>query len=121
MRRRAGTGGDALRAQAGAAAAAELARQTARPGACRSWPVDTADAASIGRLAAEVQARYDRHVVAVVNNAAVMPFGWSARELAQAVRTNVMGPVQLAQRLAPHMRPGGQPLSPPCRRARPAG
>ena len=45
-------------------------------------------------------------VVALVNNAAVMPLGWTAKELQLALRTNVQGPVQLAQQLAPHMRPG---------------
>lgn len=41
-----------------------------------------------------------------MNNAAVMPLGWTAKELQLALRTNVQGPVQLAQQLAPHMRPG---------------
>ena len=42
----------------------------------------------------------------VVNNAAVMSHNWADKDFSQACATNFVGPVRVAEKLAPLMQPG---------------
>jgi NAD(P)-dependent dehydrogenase (short-subunit alcohol dehydrogenase family) len=75
-------------------------------GAAHALPVDTGDAASIERLAADVHARFG-DVRLLVNNAGIETIGlaWelSAAAWERIVRINVLGPIHGVRAFAPRM------------------
>jgi NAD(P)-dependent dehydrogenase (short-subunit alcohol dehydrogenase family) len=80
-------------------------------GAAHALPVDTADPASIERLAADVHARFG-DVRLLVNNAGIETIGlaWelSAAAWERIVRINVLGPIHGVRAFAPRMLAAGQ-------------
>jgi NAD(P)-dependent dehydrogenase (short-subunit alcohol dehydrogenase family) len=88
----------------GSAAAASLSAQGGR---ARAWPLDVADPASVERFAARARGEGLR-VDALVQNAGVFPARADATTARDAMAANVLGPVRLADALAPHLAPAAR-------------
>lgn len=91
------------------AACQDLALQNIQPA-----QLDVADAASIDRLRAELDARYGR-LDALVNNAAIHYDHWQSalnadlQVVSEAIATNLYGPWRLAKAFAPLLKKSAQP------------
>lgn len=74
---------------------------------CRSLHLDTSDRSSISKFVGTIKSSYDQQVAALVNNAAVMRYDWTKDSFDTSYATNFEGPLQLTEKVAPHIKPGG--------------
>ena len=58
------------------------------------------------RSAAGPQVHWTMQVEALVNNAAVMKYDWKKDSFDASYATNFEGPLQLTEKLVPHLKPG---------------
>ncbi|KAK9864077.1 hypothetical protein WJX84_011985 [Apatococcus fuscideae] len=92
----------------GRAAVAQLIKESgAHEDTCRSLHLDTSDRTSISQFVGAIKSGYDQQVEALVNNAAVMKYDWKKDSFDASYATNFEGPLQLTEKLVPHLKPGG--------------
>ncbi|CAD7695885.1 unnamed protein product [Ostreobium quekettii] len=93
-------------AQAGAAAAEAIEKDTGVNGGCEVLQLDAGDAQSVQRLVDVVKDKYDGKLEGLIHNAGVLLNPWDADAFSQAKTVNYETPVAMTVALAPHVAPG---------------